>query len=201
MAAKKLSTEIRKEQIAGAALEMLGSRGIGELSLADIAQRIGLVPSAIYRHFESKDEVLDAVLDLIGRRLLNNVEASQAESGDALQRLRGLLVRQVQLVRENPAIPRIMFSDDVLSRNEKRKATVYTIVRAYLKEVAELVRQGQRQKVIRGDLDADTAALLLLGIIQPAAVLWHLSGRQFDLAQHAEQAWGLFHAAVSSSEK
>ena len=77
MAAEKLDTEIRQDQIAGAALEMLGTRGVHELSMADIARRVGLVPSAIYRHFRGKDDVLDAVLDLIGQRLLSNVQAVQ----------------------------------------------------------------------------------------------------------------------------
>jgi len=67
VAAEKLDTKTRQDQIAEAALEMLGTHGVGELSMADIARRVGLVPSAIYRHFRGKDEVLDAVLELIGR--------------------------------------------------------------------------------------------------------------------------------------
>ena len=47
MAAEKLDTEIRQDQIAAAALEVLGARGVGELSMADIARRVGLAPSAI----------------------------------------------------------------------------------------------------------------------------------------------------------
>lgn len=200
MAAEKLNTEIRREQIAEAALEMLGTRGIGELGMADIARRVGLVPSAIYRHFRGKDEVLDAVLELIGRRLLENVVAARAESGSHLDRLRGLLMRHVRFVRENQAIPRVVLSQEITSRNPARKTRTHGIIRAYLDQVAEIVQEGQQVEEIRSDLDAETVALLFLGIVQPGAVLWHLSEGQFDVTRHAKRAWLVLREAIAVAD-
>jgi len=200
MAAEKLDTEIRQDQIAEAALEMLGTRGVSELSMADIARRVGLVPSAIYRHFRGKDEVFDAVLELIGQRLLSNVQAVRAEGGNHLDRLRRLLMRHVCFVRENRAIPRIILSNEMTSGNPARKAKVYGIIRAYLDRVAEMAREGQQEGEIRSDVDAETIALLLLGIVQPGAVLWHLSDGGFDVTKHAERAWRLLRAALDVTE-
>ncbi len=200
MATEKLDTEIRQDQIAGAALEMLGARGVHELSMADIARRVGLVPSAIYRHFRGKDEVLDAVLDLIGQRLLSNVQAVQEEMGNRLDLLQRLLMRHVRFVRENQAIPRIMFFDEIGSRNPTRKAKASGIIRAYVDHVAEIVRQGQHEREIRSDVDAETVALLLLGIVQPGAVLWRLSDGRFDVTEHAEKAWRLLRATIELAE-
>ena len=45
IAAKKLGTEIRQEQIAEAALELVASQGVRRLSVAAVARRVGLVPS------------------------------------------------------------------------------------------------------------------------------------------------------------
>ena len=200
MAAEKLDTEIRQDQIAEAALEMLGTRGVSELSMSDIARRVGLVPSAIYRHFRGKDEVLDAVLELIGQRLLSNVQAVQEEGGDHLERLRRLVMRHVRFVRENQAIPRIVFSDEITSRNPARKAKAHATIRTYLDRVAEMARAGQQEGEIRADLAPETVALLLLGIVQPGAVLWHLSDGRFDVTKHAERAWRLVRAAIAASE-
>ena len=55
MSDQKLDTEIRKEQIAEAALGLLASQGLGRLSVAAVARRVGLVPSGVYRHFMNKD--------------------------------------------------------------------------------------------------------------------------------------------------
>lgn len=199
MAAEKLDTEVRQEQIAEAALEMLATRGVSELSMADIARRVGLVPSAIYRHFRGKDEVLDAVLELIGQRLLSNVQAVQGEGGKHLERLRRLLMRHVRFVRENQAVPRIVFSEEITSRNPARKAKAHGIIRAYLDRVAEMARAAQEEGEIRSDVDPETVALLLLGIVQPGAVLWHLSDGRFDVTKHAERAWRLVRAAIEAT--
>jgi hypothetical protein len=32
---------------------------------------------------------------------------------------------------------------------------------------------------------------MFLGLIQPAALLWHLSEGEFDVTQHVEKAWNL----------
>ena len=88
MSDEKLDTQIRREQIAEAALELLASRGLRAVSVAAVARRVGLVPSGIYRHFKSKDEILQAVLDLLRQRILDNVEAARAEHADPLLRLR-----------------------------------------------------------------------------------------------------------------
>ncbi len=69
MSEEKLDTQIRREQIAQAALELVASQGLKRLSMAAVARRVGLVPSGIYRHFHSKTEILHAVLDRIRQRL------------------------------------------------------------------------------------------------------------------------------------
>ncbi|NLX98889.1 MAG: TetR/AcrR family transcriptional regulator [Rhodopirellula sp.] len=200
MGTKKLEGEIRREQIVKAALELLGTRSVGELSMADIARRVGLVPSAIYRHFDGREAILDAIVDLIDRRLKASLEAVGQQPGRVFDKLRALLMRHVQFVRENHALPRIVFSDEMVSRNPARRARVYQVIEAYLVGVGELVRQGQAAGEIRTDLDPKTVAMLFLGIVQPGAVLWHLSDGQFDIARHAKGAWRQFRQSLAAEK-
>jgi AcrR family transcriptional regulator len=192
MATEKLEGEIRREQIVEAALALLGTGSVGQLSMADIARRVGLVPSAIYRHFDGRDAVLDAVVEMVERRLQANLRWAREQPGTAIDRLRGLLMRHVRFVRENQGVPRVMFSDEIVDRSPARRARTWGILRDYLAGVAELVRQGQGAGEIRSDLDAGTAAMLFLGIVQPGALLWHLSGGRFDITRHARRAWKPF---------
>ncbi len=194
--AKKLGTEVRQEQIAQAALDLIAARGLKGLSVARVARRVGLVPSAIYRHFKGKEDVLDAVLDLLRAKLLGNVRAVCEETKDPIERLRLLLLRHVALIRENQAIPRVVFSEEVIGGRAGRKAVVYGIIRGYLDKVAEIVRRGQRQGRIRTDLRAATLSVMFLGLVQPAAVLWLMSGGTFDVERHAREAWRTFSEAI-----
>ena len=190
--ATRQKTAVRREQIALAALEVLAELGPAELSMARIADRMGLATSAIYRHFPGKDELLDAVIDLIGARLEANVAAASRASDNALARLKFLLQRHVALVLEHGGIPRLLFSGEVFCGSEGKGTRLFRLINGYLARVAEIIREGQRAGNIRNDVDAPTLAVHFLGIVQPAVILGHLSDGRFDVARHAKRAWRLF---------
>jgi AcrR family transcriptional regulator len=198
MAERKLDSQIRREQIAEAALGLVADRGLSRLSMAAVARRIGLVPSAIYRHFKNKDEVLLAVLERIESRMEENVEAARDETPDPLQRIRSLLMRHVRFLREGRAVPRLIFSDDFPRGHPERKARVQRILARYRGRIAEFVRQGQEEGKIRAGLDPATVAMMVLGIIVPAGILWHLTEGGFDVTRHAERAWQILRQAIAA---
>ena len=178
MSINKLNTQVRQEQIAQAAMNLMNTVGMKGLNIAKVAKRVGLVPSAIYRHFESKDQVIDAVLDLIFNRLMDNVSKACKSTTDPFERLKLILTRHIHLILENHAIPRIVFSEEVYSGNTNRKTN---------------------ENRIRKDTDPATISVIFLGIIQPAAILWHISDETFDVAKHAEKAWKIFKESLETA--
>lgn len=199
MSIDKLDTQIRQEQIAQAAMNLVNTGGMKGLSIAGVAKRVGLVPSAIYRHFNSKDQVIDAVLDLVFARLMNNVSEVCSLALDPFERLKLILTRHIRLILENHAIPRIIFSEEVYSGNTDRKAKLNRGINEYLNKIAEIILQGQREHRICKDLDAATISVMFLGIIQPAAILWHISDEAFDVSKHAEKAWRIFKESLETA--
>src|SRR5690554_4806585 len=152
--AEKLDTQVRREQIAQATLELVAAGGLRKLSVAAVARRVGLVPSALYRHFKSKDEVLDATLELIQDKLLDNVRAGRGEADDVLEQLHGLLMRHVRMIRENRGIPQIIFSQDVYVGHPERRNQMYLGIRRYLVELAGIIRRGQEVGQVGPNVDA-----------------------------------------------
>jgi AcrR family transcriptional regulator len=198
MSMEKLDTEIRQRQIREAALRCVGTSGVRGLSMAALARQVGLSPAAIYRHFRNKDEVLDGVLDMIQEMILAMVRATREEASSAIEALHRLLGRHLQLIRENAAIPRTVFSDELFGGDPARKTRVHRIVSSYLTEVERIVRDGQDRGEIRREIDPETIALLFLGIVQPSAILWHLSEGRFHATRHAERAWRLLRDAIAT---
>lgn len=196
--AQKLGTEVRTQQIVQAALSLVASHGLKGLSIAGIAGRVGLVPSAIYRHFRNKDQVIEAILDLIRENLLANVKMVIEKTLEPLERLRSLLELHMQLIGENHGILRLVFSEDVMNGPPTRKARVQAIIETYLRAVAEIVRQGQKEGVIQAGLESNSVAVAFLGMIQPAAILWHLSEGKYNLPNHIERAWNIFLGGITS---
>lgn len=197
MRAKKTETEIRQEQIITAALELIGAEGIASLSIAGIAQRVGIVPSALYRHFQSKDAVLDAILESIRYRLMGNVTEVMNETPGALQRLESLLMRHARLLSENRAIPYIVFSDGFFAGHPERKKKVSDIVADYLGRIQIIVEEGMRKGSIRKDVVPATISMMFLGMILPVAMLSNIFKGHADLVAHAESAWPVFARSIS----
>ena len=198
MSDEKLDTQVRREQIAQAALELVASQGLRKLSVAAVARRVGLVPSGLYRHYQGKEEMLAAVLDLLERKLMDNVHAARQEGQNPLEQLRGLLVRHIRAIRENRALPRIVFSDDVHAGHPQRRDRVLQIVSRYMQAVAEIIVEGQKQRLIPKEVDPETGAMVFFGMIAPAALRWHLTEGGFDVTRHAERAWKFFAAALTT---
>lgn len=196
MRARKTRTEVRQEQIARAALGIVERHGLRGLSIARVAKAVGVVPSGLYRHYPDKNRVLDTVLDLIAARMEANVAKSKTDGGSALDRLHGLLTRHIELVRRNSAIPRVVFSEELLHGRVAHRRRMYEIIRGYLRQVEQLIVEGQREGNIRAAVDPEAASVLFLGLIQPAVVLWAMSGGEFDIAAHAQAGWKLFVEAV-----
>jgi AcrR family transcriptional regulator len=198
MALEKLNSEVRQEQYAQAALSLIAAGGIKSLSVARLARRVGLVPSALYRHYPGKDALIGAVIDLIGERLNANVSRVADQSPDALDQLYQLLLAHVRVIRENEGVLRIIFSDELHNGSPKLKTRVWKMVSGYLRSVAGIIEQGQKQGQIRADVDPDTASAMFLGLIQPAAIFWQLSGGGFDVTRHVKKAWPAFSRALAA---
>jgi AcrR family transcriptional regulator len=196
MSIEKLDTETRQRQIARMALELLSRNGTEGFNMAALARRVGLVPSGIYRHFKSKDEVIDAALRIVARGLLDNVSAVCLEADDAVERLRLSLVRQVRLILRNQIFPRTIFSDDFYNGHPERKQKVYEYIAEYHDSLTDIIHQGQQQGQIRSDVDPRTFAVMFVGLFRIAAEMWYLSDEKFDITKHTEKAWKIFSEAL-----
>lgn len=198
--ARNIKTEIRQEQIARAALVLIARRGLNHLNIAALAREVGVVPSAIYRHYSGKDEVLESVLDLISKILLANVETVCRATPDALERLHLLLMRHIHVVRHHAGIPRVIFSEQIFAGSSARRRRIHQVLEAYLQKIAGIIAEGRRQGQIRANISPDTAAVMFLGLVQPAIILWLMSNGAFDVVRHTERAWHLYRQMLRKDE-
>ena len=192
MRAEKQNSEIRKKQIALAAMNLIARQGMKGLSVAAVARKVGLVPSALYRHFNGKEEILKATIELVRDMITENVRSVRGESTVPLEQLKLLMIRHIKMIQKFQAIPRIVFSDEISASYPQGKTSVYKLIRKILGQVAEIIGQGQRQGQIKPDLDPETVSVIFLGLVQPPAILWYLSKGRFDISKHMEKAWPIF---------
>lgn len=95
------ATETRQDIVA-AADRLFYERGFAATSFADIAAIVGLSRGNFYYHFKTKDEILQAVIELRLARTQAMLDAWQAEGGDPADRIRRffgiLLMNQAKII-------------------------------------------------------------------------------------------------------
>jgi AcrR family transcriptional regulator len=79
------------------AAEAVAAQGFGAVSMRAVAARLGAVPMALYNHFATKDELVDALLD----RVLGRFEPEPA-TGDWTEDLRRLARAHRRLLVRHP---------------------------------------------------------------------------------------------------
>lgn len=80
----------RRAEILAVAREEFGRRGYEATTIRDIARIADIRPSSLYRHFASKQELLDAIIGEFSQRLLAGYETVAAAPGSAAERLDAL---------------------------------------------------------------------------------------------------------------
>jgi AcrR family transcriptional regulator len=87
-----------------AALQLVGEGGAEAVSVREAARRAGVSPGAPFRHFPSRDALMQAVAEEAQRRFRSEIEVALAEmpSGDPLGRFRCLGLAYLRWAMRNP---------------------------------------------------------------------------------------------------
>jgi len=191
------SGEERRDQIARAALAIVHERGTGALSIASVAHRVGVAPSALYRHFPDKDAIVGHMITRLGAGVRANLERAVAEARtDAVEALGAFLTRHVEFLLENRGFPMLIFSDLVLQHPGRRAAMLATLDH-FRGTIGQLVREAQRQGAVRSDVDPEAAAFVFMGLFMPAGLHWHLAGGRTDLVGTVRRAWSIYLSGIA----
>jgi AcrR family transcriptional regulator len=127
----------------------VGERGVGALSLREVARHAGVTQAAPYRHFKNKAALIAAVAEEGFRALQAAVEAALARSAAGpVARLHAIGVAYVRFARRHPAHFRVMFGREVAASHGFR-----SLWDAGQESFATLLREigaGQKAGVLHG---------------------------------------------------
>ena len=100
---KEREKERRRQQIMVAAKRVFSEKGFNKATMEDIAHQAELSPGTLYLYFQSKDELLQALLTQVGEAMALDLEAVLAAPDpppDKLRRVVAMLLQYVEQERE-----------------------------------------------------------------------------------------------------
>jgi AcrR family transcriptional regulator len=136
-----------------ATLQLIGEGGPDAVSVREAARRAGVSPGAPFRHFPSRDALMQAVAEEAQRRFRAEIEAalSEAAADDPLARFRALGLAYVRWAMRNPTHFEILSSRRFFDHDKAAGVSVDNAELIELTErtLAEAFMQGQLRS---GDL-------------------------------------------------
>lgn len=115
----KKSEESRR-QVLDAAIAVLAKKGIANASVQDIADAAGLSKGAVHYHFESKEELLERVLDRCCEVVEARIRKVFEQDGLPIERIHRALAEMWIVRREGVKEMRVLTELHMLSRQNKR---------------------------------------------------------------------------------
>lgn len=158
----------RRIELTDAALHIIATKGIAALSTRQLAAQVGLSTGAIFRHFASLDELLDAVV----ARVEAVLEATYPPATvPPVERLERFIEARSTAVGHQLGILRLVLSDQfLLALPDSGSARLAACVQKTRAFVVECLREGQDAGELRGDLPAETLAPIVMGTVQMLAL-------------------------------
>ncbi len=196
----RLSSERRRREIVEATLALLASTPIHAITTRQVARRVGVSQPALFRHFRSRDEILEAAVEHTRAQLERLAEQVLQPGRPALEALEALLRGVVGHARSNPGMPRLLFYDAAAVDEAPYHRPLRQLVSMQQALVSELVRQAQRSGEVRESVDPERAAGLFVALIQGVLLQWQLSGRDSDLEEQADALLALWRAGLEAGE-
>jgi AcrR family transcriptional regulator len=103
---KEIVTEFRTREILAAARRLMQGRGVEAVTMEEIAAATGVAKGTIYLYFQSKDELVQALISQVGENMLAGIEAIVANPGpppEKIQQVASLILDY--LMRERALFP------------------------------------------------------------------------------------------------
>ena len=174
-----------KNRILAAALEMFSQNGYAGTNIRELSESLGLVKSAMYRHFESKDAIWNTLLD----ELIAYYEARFGSMEhlppvpDTLEELVTMTMRMVNFTIHDE---KVVKSRKLLSIEQFRDERARDLATKYfltgLKDMFTQIFAGMMDK---GLLRRDDPAMLAFAYTAPISALIHLCDREPEKAEDA----------------
>jgi len=155
----------RKNQILQTLAEMLEKPQQEKITTAALAARLDVSEAALYRHFASKAQMFEGLIEFIEQTLFGLVNKITAEETDGRKQLDGILSMLLGFAQKNPGMTRVLIGDALVNENERLQARINQLHDRIEATLRQALRIAATQHEAPAELDANAMANLLLAFV------------------------------------
>jgi TetR/AcrR family transcriptional regulator len=163
----------RRLQILQTLAAMLENPRAEKVTTAALAARLDVSEAALYRHFASKAQMFEGLIEFIESTLFSLVNRITTETTDGVAQATQIVSVLLGFAEKNPGMTRVLIGDALVTEDERLQARMnqlYDRIEASLRQSLKIAQAGGWQ----GDAVAD--ANLLLAFVVGRWMLFAKSG-------------------------
>ena len=196
---KHLPADERRAATVEAVVDLAAEQNPSDITTTAIAQRMGLTQGALFRHFPTKDAILQAVMAWVTERLLARVDKAAEGTTSPVAALEAVFMTHIDFVSEHPGVPRMLFGELQRPGETLPKRMVQTLIQHYGELLHRLLEAGKAQGELDAGLDVDAAAVLFIGTIQGLVMQSLLAGKVSRIRRDAPAVFAIYRRGIESN--
>ena len=185
----------RRVQILETLATMLQEPGAERVTTAALAAKLDVSEAALYRHFASKAQMFEGLIEFIEQSvftLVNQIVERETDAGVQVQRVIAVLL---QFGEKNPGMTRVMVGDALVFENDRLTARMNQFFERIESQLRQSLRQlaetkGAAAPTVEANAQASALTAFAIGRLQRFA----RSGFRKSPTEHLDVALRLFTA-------
>jgi TetR/AcrR family transcriptional regulator len=142
----------KKLQILQAVAEMLELPNGSKITTAALAKRLGVSEAALYRHFASKAQMFEGLIEFIEQTLFGLINKITVDEKNGLQQARAIVTLLLGFAQHNHGMTRVLTGDALVSEDERLQQRINQL----LDRLESTLKQSLRMAMAQQELDAAT---------------------------------------------
>ncbi|WP_457566415.1 TetR/AcrR family transcriptional regulator [Caldithrix abyssi] len=179
----------RQREIVNTAIQLIAEKGIQELTIKNLSKKIGIAESAIYRHFDSKFDILIGILTLfkdnintLNRQILDMDLSPRAK-------LEVMLEQRFKYFSEKPTVAAVIFSEELFRNDSRLSKAVFEIMQENQNSMIGIISEGQAKGEFRKEVSAEELSFMIIGAVRLIVTRWRMTDFSFDLVEEGQKLW------------
>ena len=176
----------RQEQIIQASLDLIANTGIHGLTIKNISKKVRISEPAIYRHFDSKTDILMGVISKVKESSGVDLFSVEDKELTTIQIILMAFTARAHRFTKNPSIAAVIFSEAIFENDSQLSGAIRAIMDESHMKFVKIIKRGQSRGEIVNFIEAEQLALMIIGSFRLLVTKWHMSKNSFDLEMHTE---------------
>ena len=155
----------RRLQILQTLANMLEQPGGERVTTAALAARIGVSEAALYRHFASKAQMFEALIDFVEQSCMGLIRQVTEREPEGPQQARRMVSLILQFAEKNPGMCRVMTGDALIHEHERLQQRVNLLMDKIEAQLRQSLK-GSMDGSATPTVDVQVSASVMLAFVQ-----------------------------------